>query len=192
MVLIFAQFWGPFHLSKIIFARYWRQRAWLMGTQKELMETSGEKGRCVCGGRDRVFTRQIPLIYLHTATISSCSQGFLNFRKIFIFVNFLNQKARSITLILQQLQPLAQYSVCCCLFFWTSQNTLLKHELCISTVLDKNSADKNFRRTKLPKFRAGAENFVRRKILSAENFVRRIFVQNLTQHNWCFMLLPKI
>ena len=30
-----------------------------------------------------------------------------------------------------------------------------------------------FRRTKLPKFRVGAENFVRRKILSAENFVRR-------------------
>ena len=34
-----------------------------------------------------------------------------------------------------------------------------------------------FRRTKLPKFRVGAENFVRRKVLSAENFVRRNFVQ---------------
>ena len=34
-----------------------------------------------------------------------------------------------------------------------------------------------FRRTKLPKFRVGAENFVRRNILSAEFFVRRIFVR---------------
>ena len=32
---------------------------------------------------------------------------------------------------------------------------------------------KKFGRTKLPKFRLGAENFVRRKILSAEDFVRR-------------------
>ena len=47
----------------------------------------------------------------------------------------------------------------------------------VSTVLDKNSADKNFRRTKLPKIGLGAENFVRRKFLSAENFVRRIFVR---------------
>ena len=44
-------------------------------------------------------------------------------------------------------------------------------------ILDKNSADKNFGRTKLPKIGPGAENFVRRKFLSAENFVRRIFVR---------------
>ena len=48
-----------------------------------------------------------------------------------------------------------------------------KIESWVSKVWDKNSADKNIRRTKVPKFRVSAENFVRRKFLSAENFVRR-------------------
>ena len=34
---------------------------------------------------------------------------------------------------------------------------------------------KKFRRTKLPKFRLGAENFVRRKILSAEILSDKVF-----------------
>ena len=54
---------------------------------------------------------------------------------------------------------------------------IVKTRITVSTVLDKNAADKNFRRTKLPKIGLGAENFVRRKLLSAENFVRRIFVR---------------
>ena len=62
-------------------------------------------------------------------------------------------------------------------FFLDIFENIVKHELCVNMLLDKNSADKNFRRTKLPKFRVGAESFVRRIILSAENFVRRIFVR---------------
>ena len=64
----------------------------------------------------------------------------------------------------------------------------------IYTLSDKNSADKNFRRTKVPKFRVGAENFVRRKVLSAENFVRRkCFWMTFGGQN-CrnFDLVPKI
>ena len=53
---------------------------------------------------------------------------------------------------------------------------MLKHIFILNCV-GNNKTDEKIRWTKLPKIPLGAENFVRRKILSAGNFVRQNFVR---------------
>ena len=95
--------------------------------------------------------------------------------KVFEIESF-NWLHRSFSLFMQQATKALVIKVMLLLCYFCPK-ILQNYKLHQIKVSDKNSSDKIIRRTKLSKFCLGVESFVRRKLLSVENFVRRNFVR---------------